>query len=67
MKESPFGADDEGGKVGDVAWFTDARDLLRGDLGTSMRTGQPVLEEIMQRFPSTMLLAVSALRAHDQS
>ncbi|WP_405094558.1 nickel ABC transporter permease [Micromonospora sp. NBC_01412] len=35
--------------------------LLQGDLGTSMRTGQPVLEEIMQRFPSTLLLAVSAL------
>ncbi|MEV6693537.1 nickel ABC transporter permease [Micromonospora sp. NPDC051196] len=35
--------------------------LLQGDLGTSMRTGQPVLEEIWQRFPSTLLLAVSAL------
>jgi len=35
--------------------------LVQGDLGTSMRTGQPVLDEIMQRFPSTLLLAVSAL------
>ncbi|WBB90193.1 nickel ABC transporter permease [Verrucosispora sp. WMMC514] len=35
--------------------------LLQGDLGTSMRTGQPVLEEIMDRLPATLLLAVSAL------
>lgn len=35
--------------------------LVQGDFGTSMRTGQPVLEEIMQRLPSTLLLAVSAL------
>lgn len=41
-----------------IRWFGD---LLRGDLGTSMRTGQPVLDEIMQRLPSTLLLAVSAL------
>ncbi|MET7424357.1 nickel ABC transporter permease [Dactylosporangium sp. NPDC005555] len=42
-------------------FFTWFGDLLRGDLGTSMRTGQPVLEEILQRLPSTLLLAVSAL------
>jgi peptide/nickel transport system permease protein len=41
-----------------LRWFGD---LLRGDLGTSMRTGQPVLDEILQRLPSTLLLAVSAL------
>jgi peptide/nickel transport system permease protein len=41
-----------------LTWFGN---LLQGDLGTSMRTGQPVLEEIMQRFPSTLLLAISAL------
>ncbi len=35
--------------------------LLQGDLGTSMRSGQPVLTEIMDRFPATLLLAVSAL------
>ncbi|GII94021.1 nickel ABC transporter permease [Sinosporangium siamense] len=39
-------------------WFGN---LLQGDLGTSMRTGQPVLDEIMDRFPATLLLAVSAL------
>ncbi|GAA1565506.1 ABC transporter permease [Dactylosporangium maewongense] len=42
-------------------FFTWFGDLLRGDLGTSMRTGQPVLDEILQRLPSTLLLAVSAL------
>ncbi len=41
-----------------LRWFGD---LVRGDLGTSMRTGQPVLDEILQRLPSTLLLAVSAL------
>lgn len=41
-----------------LRWFGD---LLRGDLGTSMRTGQPVLDEILQRLPSTLLLACSAL------
>ncbi|WP_283136551.1 nickel ABC transporter permease [Rhizohabitans arisaemae] len=35
--------------------------LLQGDLGTSMRSGQPVLSEIADRFPATLLLAVSAL------
>ncbi|SDG00494.1 peptide/nickel transport system permease protein [Sinosporangium album] len=35
--------------------------LLQGDLGTSMRTGQPVLSEIAERFPATLVLAVSAL------
>ncbi|GGM50272.1 nickel ABC transporter permease [Dactylosporangium sucinum] len=42
-------------------FFTWFGDLLRGDLGTSMRTGQPVLDEILQRLPSTLLLALSAL------
>jgi peptide/nickel transport system permease protein len=35
--------------------------LLQGDLGVSMRTGRPVLDEIMDRFPATLLLTVSAL------
>ncbi|PZG35298.1 glutathione ABC transporter permease GsiC [Spongiactinospora gelatinilytica] len=35
--------------------------LLQGDLGTSMRTSRPVLAEIAERFPATLLLAVSAL------
>ncbi|MEV0395900.1 nickel ABC transporter permease [Polymorphospora rubra] len=41
-----------------LSWFGR---LLHGDLGTSMRSGQPVLDEILERLPATMLLAVSAL------
>ncbi len=32
------------------------KDLLRGDLGTSYRTKSPVLGEMLQRFPYTLLL-----------
>ena len=35
--------------------------LLRGDLGVSHRTGRPVLDEILLRFPPTFELAVTAL------
>lgn len=35
--------------------------LVQGDLGVSMRSGQPVLDEILIRLPATALLAVSAL------
>jgi peptide/nickel transport system permease protein len=35
--------------------------LLHGNLGTSVRTGQPVLTEIGQRLPSTLLLGCVAL------
>lgn len=35
--------------------------LLRGDLGVSMRSGTPVLDEILLRLPATALLAFSAL------
>lgn len=41
-----------------VDWFSA---LLRGDLGFSYRTGRPVLDEIMVRFPATAELAISAL------
>ncbi len=34
--------------------------LLRGDLGTSFRTGQPVLDELLDRFPSTLQITVPA-------
>ena len=34
---------------------------LRGDFGTSFRTGRPVAQEIAIRFPNTMLLAVAAI------
>lgn len=35
--------------------------LAHGDLGTSWRTGQPVLEELRQRLPATIELALTAL------
>jgi peptide/nickel transport system permease protein len=35
--------------------------LLRGDLGTSPSTGQPVLGTFLERFPATVELALAAL------
>lgn len=35
--------------------------LIRGDIGTSIRTGQPVLSEIAERIGSTVQLATAAL------
>lgn len=35
--------------------------LLRGDLGTSIRSGRPVLVEITDRFPATAELALAGL------
>ena len=32
-------------------------DLLHGDLGESYKTGQPVISEILSRFPATLTLA----------
>jgi peptide/nickel transport system permease protein len=37
------------------------RSLLRGDLGVSMRTGQPVTTQIFERMPATMELAAAAM------
>ncbi|MDB5982776.1 MAG: oligopeptide/dipeptide transporter, permease protein [Pseudomonas sp.] len=36
-------------------------DLLHGDLGTSIRTGRPVLEDLQAYFPATIELALTAL------
>ncbi|NWC96414.1 MULTISPECIES: ABC transporter permease [unclassified Pseudomonas] len=36
-------------------------DLLHGDLGTSIRTSRPVLEDLKTFFPATLELAVAAL------
>lgn len=36
-------------------------DAMRGDLGTSYSTGQPVMELIQERFPNTLKLAVSSV------
>ncbi|MEP7075613.1 MAG: ABC transporter permease [Acidobacteriota bacterium] len=35
--------------------------LLHGDLGTSFRTDRPVLDMIMERYPSTIKLAVASM------
>jgi peptide/nickel transport system permease protein len=35
--------------------------VARGDLGTSFRTGQPVLHDLATRFPATLELAVAGL------
>jgi ABC-type dipeptide/oligopeptide/nickel transport system permease component len=37
------------------------RDLLRGDLGTSIGTKRPVLQEITDRIPATLELLVAAM------
>lgn len=36
-------------------------DLFAGDLGTSMRSGRPVAEEILTRFPTTLTLTVMSV------
>ncbi len=35
--------------------------LARGDLGTSIRSGRPVLDEILSRFPATLELALASI------
>ena len=35
--------------------------IIQGDFGTSLKTGQPVLKEILNRFPATVKIAVSAI------
>ncbi|MNS60530.1 Dipeptide transport system permease protein DppB [compost metagenome] len=35
--------------------------LLQGDLGRSVQTGNPVVAELLERFPATLELAVAAL------
>src|SRR5712691_1782017 len=34
---------------------------VQGDLGTSIRTGRPVLQEIAEQFPSTLVLTLAAI------
>lgn len=49
----------------DNPWYVQYRDylagLLRGDLGTSIVSRQPVGQQIAERFPNTLLLTVSAM------
>ena len=42
-------------------YFIFLRNLFRGDLGTSTRTGLPVMKEIMARFPNTLMLALASI------
>jgi ABC-type dipeptide/oligopeptide/nickel transport system permease component len=44
-----------------VQYFRYVSDAVRGDFGTSIRSGQPVLQEIMDRFPSTLVLTLCAV------
>jgi ABC-type dipeptide/oligopeptide/nickel transport system permease component len=42
-------------------YVTYLRNLIRGDLGTSFRTGEKVADEIMLRYPATMQLAFGSM------
>lgn len=42
-------------------YLTYVGQLIRGDFGSSPRTGEPVLQTFMLRFPATIELAVAAL------
>jgi ABC-type dipeptide/oligopeptide/nickel transport system permease component len=44
-----------------VQFFDYVGQLARGDLGTSLTTGQPVLTELLTRLPASAELALSAL------
>lgn len=44
-----------------VQYLRYMKNLAQGDLGTSTRTRQPVIEEIKQKFPATVELALGAM------
>ncbi|QDS37575.1 nickel ABC transporter permease [Brevibacillus brevis] len=44
-----------------VQYFDYASGVLKGDLGTSLKTGRPVSTEIADRFPATAKMAVASL------
>lgn len=44
-----------------VQYLIFLKNALTGDLGRSLRTGNPVTEEIMSRFPATLTLASAGL------
>ncbi len=44
-----------------VQYFRYVRGAVTGDLGNSIRSGQPVIEEIAERFPSTLTLTIGAV------
>lgn len=39
-------------------YFSYVGGILKGDLGTSLRTNRPVFEEIITRFPTTLILTI---------
>jgi len=49
---------DQPGPVRYVRWLSSA---VRGDLGRSIRTGEPVLQSLADRFPRTAVLALIAV------
>ena len=42
-------------------YFRYITNVLKGDMGTSIRTNRPVSEEIMSRLPNTLILAAAAI------
>lgn len=44
-----------------VQYFRYISGVVQGDLGTSIRSGQPVMNEILERFPSTLQLTLVAI------
>lgn len=44
-----------------IQYFSFLGRILQGDLGASIHTGRPVLEEFLTRFPATFELAVTAI------
>lgn len=44
-----------------VQFISYVRELARGDLGTSLTTGQPVLEDILSRLPASLELTLTGL------
>ena len=44
-----------------IQYLTYMKNIFKGDLGNSMRTRRPVLREIMDRYPNTLLLAACSV------
>ena len=44
-----------------VQYFYFLEDIVKGDLGTSIRTNEPVIDEIAARFPATLQLSVISI------
>jgi peptide/nickel transport system permease protein len=42
-------------------YFTYVSNIIKGDLGTSSRTGRPIINEILDRYPSTIKLATCSI------